>query len=236
MIENHVYYFPYDQYWWNEKWVDFPQDSGYTSGKILSEIYWGAAREVTLKLTLPLIYAKLGDEENKGIGDAIFSILYQPLRTEDEESVGVVLWAGARLPTGDYDHFPPLGDGSYDVVFSIYSMSDFYGAINYSTVGLWLNTDDYEGNSIGEQYFYNFALQIPILRNKKPFANIMGELDGYFIDGVDFKKENFHQACLGIQYVNTKNLVIEAAVSATIYKVIGYRNIYTPVFGILFSF
>ncbi|MBN1755022.1 hypothetical protein JW877_02305 [bacterium] len=236
MLETHYNYQLFNRYYnlAEKEWIKLPSDSLYTINEIVTEFYWGIAREVSLRLILPVKLSQFGKDVNNGIGDGVFSLLYQPVRGEDEEQVGTVLWGGVRFPTGDSENFPPLGDNSYDFLVGLFDVRDFYGALYYTTVGLWLNGKNQDDEEIGVQYQYNFCLSVPVLKNSEPFVNIVGEFDGYFIG--KFKENTRNQLCLGLQYVDIDHLVIEASVAVPIYSVGGYRYDFTPTAGFIFWF
>lgn len=219
-LESNVGFVPYSKQYdaIGEDWEQFGSDSSKSEMFSVNKLYFGLTKEFTIG---GKVYYRRREQDfvdtlsgtQQGLGDSEVRFVYRAVRGETEGE-GTTLISGLRIPTGNTENFPPLGDGSWDFMLGFNTSKKLLIFHGQMLGGLWingLNGDNYEGTALGNQLFFNFNAEIRA-RSKVDSSevfSVVGEASGYFGTGEEGKK--FIELSAGPQWHVLDNLVLQAA-------------------------
>ena len=234
MFEGHFSYYSYTSRYdvGSEEWIDFPSEDSYVVIGFLPQFYYGILDYLTVRLTLPVSMKNRDygtSQKSTGIGDIIFDLKHRLI--EGGGGIPIVSWyAGIRLPTGDKETDPQLGDGSIDGVIGILLTEEVSPITAHLKTGYWYN-GKVDENDIADKFYYNGAVEYSL-----PYqCALVGELDG-FITGTGLEQKYQLAIAPGITNKSFHGLVLEASVIIPLATRGGLLYSYSPYIGFMYSF
>lgn len=234
MFEGHFFYHGYTARYYidGEEWISFPPDHSYVVMGLLPQLYYGVFDFLTVRLTSPVSMNNRNygtSEKSKGFGDIVIDFKHRIIK-----GLGFIptisYFGGIRLPTGDKETEPPLGDGSTDGVFGLLVTEKVPVLTTHLNLGYWYN-GKVEGYDIPDVFFYNIAVEFPL-----PLQSaVVGELN-CSTSGSGIDQKYLYEFCPGVTNKSFPGLVLEASVKIPFKARGGLRYDFSPFVGFMYFF
>jgi len=209
-------------------WVDLGPGQELEFEMAFLQVTYGISERLWPRLNIPYWWREMqmgpvGGNSN-GSGDIVLDLKSKLIKGENLQQ-GLVLLTGLRLPTGDSDDVPPLGDGSTDVGAGL-TGSKRFGPIQLSGMAAWWFDEENDFGSDADELEYSASAQILLSRSVIP--NI--ELYGKRLEGGD---ERSLDLIVGLQYWPSRKLLLEAAVRIPVDNKGGFKYDAAPYIGFM---
>ena len=162
-----------------------------------------------------------------GYGDIIVDLKTKLIKGENLQQ-GLVLLTAVRLPTGDSDEVPPIGDGSTDVGVGL-TASKRFGPVQLNGMTAWWFNEKNDFGSDEDELEYSASAQVLLSRSVIP--NI--EAYGKYLEGGEQRSLDL---ILGLQYWPSRKLLLEAAVQTPVDNKGGFKYDAAPYVGLMALF
>ncbi len=188
-------------------WADLGPGQEMDFQMLMLQMTYGVSERVWPRINIPYWWRemKMGPAagSSNGLGDIVLDLKTKLIMGENLQQ-GLVFLSALRLPTGDSDELPPLGDGSIDVGAGL-TASKRFGPVQLNGFGAWWFNEKNDFGNGQDEFEYSASAQILLSRQLIP--NV--ELYGKYLDGGD---ERSLDLVLGIQYWPSRKLLLEGAV------------------------
>jgi hypothetical protein len=148
-------------------WTDFTADRDFVSTSVVPRLCYGVADWLTLRVAVPIEDRYLNPPEDApavtrtGLGDIVIDPKLQIYRGTTGYP-RIALLAGLRLPTGDADSTPPLGDGSTDFMLGGAVTHAAGPLIGHACVSYWVNGESTAGVDIKDLWIASASIEEPV--------------------------------------------------------------------------
>lgn len=214
-----------------DDWVNLAPGQELQFEMILLQVTYGISERFWPRINIPYWWRemKMGPVRgtSNGPGDIVLDLKTKLIKAENLQQ-GLVLLTGVRLPTGDSDEVPPLGDGSIDAGGGL-TASKRFGPVQLNGFAAWWFN---EKNDLGrgeDEVEYSASAQMLLSRSVIP--NV--ELYGKYLEGGD---ERSLDLVLGLQYWTSRKLLLEAAVRIPVEAKGGFKYDAAPYVGFMALF
>lgn len=212
-------------------WVDFGPGQEMDFQMLLLQVTYGVSERIWPRVNIPYWWRemKMGPVAgtSNGLGDITLDLKTKLIMGENLQQ-GLVLLTALRLPTGDSDELPPLGDGSIDAGAGL-TGSKRFGPLQLNGFAAWWFNETNDFGSGEDELEYSASAQILLSRNVIP--NV--ELYGKCLEGGD---ERSLDLVVGVQYWPSRKLLLEAAVRIPVEAKGGYIYDAAPYVGFMALF
>jgi len=210
-------------------WVDLPSGDSYEKTLLLPRFYYGISNFLTIRFTLPIIAQSKNFDGLKQSSEGIGDLVIDPkiCLVKGSKSIPKISgFTGIRLPTGDDDASPALGDGSTDFLMGILVTHKIKLFTGHATLGYWLN-----GKDLSDQTFYNLTIEYPFPQNLGALCELNGSMTG---EGLFKRDKHILELCPGLQYSGFKGFKMGAAIKLPVLAKGGYRYHLAPFVKIMY--
>ncbi len=233
IVEPHYSYLDFTERYDVRKgeWVDLGPGQELQFNMILLQVTYGISERVWPRLNMPywLREMKMGPVkgESNGLGDIVLDVKTKLIKGENLQQ-GLVWLTGLRLPTGDSDEIPTLGDGSIDAGGGL-TGSKRFGPIQLNGFAAWWFNEKNDFGRGEDELEYSASAQI--LLSRKAIPNV--EVYGKWLEGGD---EGSLDLIVGLQYWPSRKLLLEGAVRVPVEAKGGYTYDAAPYIGFMALF
>lgn len=212
-------------------WVDLGSGQDLDFQMVLLQVTYGVSERIWPRVNIPYWWRemKMGPVagSSNGLGDIVVDLKTKLIMGENLQQ-GLILLTGLRLPTGDSDELPPLGDGAISAGGGL-SGSKRFGPIQLSGLAAWWFNEENDFGSSADELEYSASAQI--LLSRKVIPNV--ELYGKYLEGGD---ERSLDLVVGVQYWTSRKLLLEGAVRIPVDAKGGFTYDAAPYVGFMALF
>lgn len=233
IVEPHFSYLDFNERYdpLKDDWVDLAPGQQLEFEMILLQVTYGISERFWPRINMPYWWREMNmgpvRGASNGLGDIVLDLKSKLIKGENLQQ-GLVLLTGVRLPTGDSDELPPLGDGSIDAGGGLTGTKRFGPVQLNGFAAWWFN----EKNDLGrgeDELEYSASAQILLSRSVIPNVEVYGK----YLDGGD---ERSLDLILGLQYWPSRKLLLEGAVRIPVDVKGGYTYDAAPYVGFMALF
>jgi len=213
------------------EWVDLGPGQEVHFQMALLRVTYGISERVWPRVNIPYWWRemKMGPHggTSDGYGDIVVDLKTKLIKGENLQQ-GLVLLTAVRLPTGDSDEVPPIGDGSTDVGVGL-TASKRFGPVQLNGMTAWWFNEKNDFGSDEDELEYSASAQVLLSRSVIP--NI--EAYGKYLEGGEQRSLDL---ILGLQYWPSRKLLLEAAVQTPVDNKGGFKYDAAPYVGLMALF
>ncbi len=233
IVEPHLMYLDFTEMYDVRKgdWVDLRPGQELEFEMLLLQVTYGVSERVWPRINMPYWWRDMTmgtvSGTSNGLGDIVLDLKTKLVKGENLQQ-GLVLLTGLRLPTGDSDELPPLGDGSIDAGAGL-TASKRFGPVQLNGFAAWWFN---EKNDLGrgeDELEYSASAQMLLSRSVIPNVEVYGK----YLEGGD---ERSLDLVLGLQYWPSRKLLLEGAVRIPVDTKGGFRYDAAPYVGFMALF
>ena len=212
-------------------YVDLPPGGNLEFQMALLQVTYGISERFWPRLNIPYWWRSMSlgpaQGNSSGFGDIIVDLKSKLIMGENLQQ-GVVLLTGLKLPTGDSDELPSLGDGSVDFGGGL-TASKRFGPVQLNGFAAWWFNEENDFGDDRDELEYSASAQFLLSRSVIPNVEVYGKrLEGGSERSLDL--------VLGLQYWPKRKLLVEAAVRIPIDNKGGYKYDWAPYVGVMALF
>jgi hypothetical protein len=212
-------------------YVDLPPGGNLEFQMALLQVTYGISERFWPRVNIPYWWRDMAmgpvSGSSNGFGDIIVDLKSKLIMGENLQQ-GLVLLTGLRLPTGDSDELPPLGDGSVDAGAGL-TASKRFGPVQLNGFAAWWFDEENDFGDDRDELEYSASAQFLLSRSVIPNVEVYGKT----LEGGD---ERSLDLVVGVQYWPKRRLLLEAAVRIPVENKGGYRYDVAPYVGFMALF
>ena len=233
IVEPHFTYLDFKERYDEKKgdWVGLGPGQELEFEMLLLQVTYGISERFWPRVNIPYWWRDMEmgpyGGSSTGYGDIVLDLKSKLIMGENLQQ-GLVLLTGIRLPTGDSDEVPPLGDGSIDGGGGL-TASKRFGPLQLNGFAAWWFTEKNDFDEDEDELEYSASAQILLSRSVIPNIEVYGKR----LEGGD---ERSLDLILGLQYWPSRKLLLEAAVRIPVEQKGGYKYDAAPYVGFMALF
>lgn len=232
IVEPHFMYLDFKELYDEQSgdWEDFGPGQKAEFEMVLLQVTYGISERLWPRINIPYWWREISmgpvKGTSNGIGDIIVDLKTKLIKGENLQQ-GLVLLTGLKLPTGDSDEVPRLGDDSFAAGGGL-TASKRFGPVRLNGFAAWWfkENSDYVQN---DELEYSASAQILLSRSVIPNVELYGTRE----EGGD---ERSLDLILGLQYWPSRKLLLEAAVQIPVENKGGLKYDAAPYIGLMALF